>query len=69
MAGVLGRLPLLREIQGAGKLVYAYCDPAHVQTLLRELHPAGLMLVTSCEGVDEAERLLENVETWTSRHA
>jgi hypothetical protein len=58
-------IPLLQKIQDAGKLVYAYCDPANVQTLLRELDPAGLMLVTSCDSVDEAERLLENVETWT----
>jgi 5-methyltetrahydrofolate--homocysteine methyltransferase len=61
-------LPLLKRIQEAGKLVYAYCDKSHVEKLLRELNPAGLMLVVEgCESVDEAERLLENAVMWSKK--
>lgn len=62
-------LPLLRRIQDAGKLVYAYCEKGHVRTILSELRPEGLMLVTACESVEEAKRLVENVETWTAKRA
>jgi hypothetical protein len=58
-------IPLLQKIQEAGKLVYAYCDKANVRRILQELHPEGLMLVVSCENVDEAQRLLDDVHTWT----
>jgi hypothetical protein len=58
-------IPLLRKIQDAGKLVYAYCDRANVHRLLQELRPEGVMLVTSCESVEQAEQLIENVKTWT----
>ena len=58
-------LPLLQKIQDAGKLVYAYCDQHSVRRILSELRPEGVMLVTSCESVEEAERLLENVAAWT----
>jgi hypothetical protein len=58
-------LPLLQRIQDAGKLVYAYCDQHNVRTILSELRPEGVMLVTSCDNVAEAEQLLENVSVWT----
>jgi hypothetical protein len=58
----------LKRIQDGGKLVYAYCEAEHVETLLSELRPEGLMLVVSgCETVDEAQALLENVEKWSRR--
>jgi len=60
-------LPLLNKIQDAGKLVYAYCEKENVRRILSELRPEGVMLVTSCESVEEAERLIENVEVWTRR--
>jgi hypothetical protein len=60
-------LPLLHKIQDAGKLVYAYCEPQDVRRILGELRPEGVMLVTSCGSVEEAERLLENVTKWTRR--
>lgn len=63
-------LPLLKRIQEAGKLVYAYCDKSHVEKLLKELNPAGLMLVVEgCECADEAEQLLENAVKWSKRPA
>jgi hypothetical protein len=58
-------LPLLKKIQDAGKLVYAYCDKRSVRKILSELRPEGVMLVTSCDSVEETEQLLEDVETWT----
>ena len=59
-------IPLLKRIQDAGKLVYVYCEKGHVQKLIKELKPEGLMLVV--EGSDspaEAQKLLENVLKWT----
>jgi hypothetical protein len=61
-------IPLLQKIQDAGKLVYAYCDKANVQRMVQELRPEGLMLVTSCDSVSEAEQLLEDADTWTRQH-
>ena len=62
-------IPLLKRIQEAGKLVYVYCDKSHVQKLLSELKPEGLMLVAEgCESVDEAQQLLENVAKWSKRN-
>jgi hypothetical protein len=58
-------LPLLKKIQDGGKLVHAYCEPQHVRRILDALRPEGVMLVTSCESVEEAEQLLENVASWT----
>jgi len=47
-------------------LVYAYCDKDHVQRLLTELRPEGLMLIVDgCESESGAGALLENVERWT----
>jgi hypothetical protein len=60
--------PLLKRIQEVGKLVYAYCDKSHVQKLLDELSPEGLMLVVEgCQSRDEADELLENVTKWSKR--
>lgn len=59
-------IPLLQRIQQAGKLVYVYCDKTHVQKLIEELEPEGLMLVVEgCSSKDEAEQLLENVKKWS----
>ncbi len=61
-------IPLLQRVQAAGKLVYVYCAPDHVEKLLKELNPEGLMMVVlGCESVDEAQVLLENVETWSKK--
>ena len=61
-------IPLLKRIQEAGKLVYVYCDKSHVQKLLDELSPEGLMLVVEgCQSRDEADELLENVAKWSKR--
>jgi hypothetical protein len=60
-------IPLLKRIQEAGKLVYVYCESTHVQTLLEELSPAGLMLVVEgCSSLLETEQLLENAKKWNN---
>ena len=63
-------IPLLKRIQEAGKLVYTYCDKTHVQNLVEELKPEGLMLVVEgCKSKDEAQALLENVAKWSKKKA
>jgi len=59
-------IPLLKRIQAAGKLVLAYCTPAELETVLRELEPEGLMLATGCEDEEEGERLLDSARKWTA---
>ncbi len=60
-------IELLKRIQDAGKLVYAYCEMDHVEKLIRELKPEGLMLVVEdCATQDQAEKLLENVHRWSN---
>ena len=50
--------------------MYAYCDKSHVEKLLTELKPEGLMLVVNgCNGSDEVEDLLENAVKWSKRAA
>ncbi len=61
-------IPLLKRIQDRSKLVHVSCDKGHVEALLRELRPEGLMLATSCSTVDEAHDLLRNVERWTVQY-
>lgn len=58
-------IDLLRRIQNAGKLVYAYCEMDHVEKLIRNLELEGLMLVVEdCATQEQAEQLLENVHLW-----
>jgi hypothetical protein len=69
-APAIAWIDLLKRIQDAGKLVYAYCEAGEVELLLRELRPEGLMLIVSgCETVQGAQALLENVETWSKRRS
>lgn len=58
-------IPLLKRIQESGKLLFANCGPQHVQGLLEQLKPEGLLISTSCDSVEEADTLLKNVEKWT----
>jgi 5-methyltetrahydrofolate--homocysteine methyltransferase len=55
-------IPLLQRIQRGGKLLVLDCEPWEVKRLLTELKPEGLLLRTSCGSVEEAERLMEDVE-------
>ncbi len=59
-------IPLLKRIQDAGKLVFAYCDKSNVEKLLSELDPKGLMIVTSCDTPEEADELLANAKSWSA---
>ncbi|MBS3763007.1 MAG: hypothetical protein KGZ25_06860 [Planctomycetes bacterium] len=60
-------IPLLKRIQDGGKLVYVHCRPESIETLLDELRPEGLMMVTSCGSVEQAKNLLKNAEKWSAR--
>jgi hypothetical protein len=59
-------IPLLKRIQDAGKLVYVGCRKEHVETLLKELDPAGLLLSCYCKTPEEVDALVQNVEKWTA---
>jgi len=54
-------IPLLQEIQEAGKLLALGCGPGEVPKLLTELKPEGVVLSTSCASVEEADALLGEV--------
>jgi 5-methyltetrahydrofolate--homocysteine methyltransferase len=59
-------IPLLKRIQDADKLVYTYCDKSHVQKLVEELNPEGLMLVVEgCDSEDEVRELVQNLRMWS----
>lgn len=55
-------LDVLRRIQAAGKrLVIVHQDAGVIETLSRELSSKGLLLVTSADNEQAAERLIERV--------
>jgi hypothetical protein len=60
-------ISLYRRIQERGKLVYAFCEPGEVETLLTELRREGLMLVTECASEEDGRRLLEGASRWSAR--
>jgi hypothetical protein len=60
-------MDVMKRIQKGGKALYVYADPGEAEKLLRELDPAGLMMVfpdilTEAEATD----LLETVEQFSS---
>lgn len=59
-----GHLDFYRRVQAAGKIVHVYVPKAHVEPLVKALDPALLMLQTSCDTVDEGERLLQAAKRW-----
>jgi 5-methyltetrahydrofolate--homocysteine methyltransferase len=54
-------IPLLQQIQAAGKLLVLNCEKWEVNKLLAELKPEGVLLNTSCSTVAEADALVEEV--------
>jgi hypothetical protein len=58
-------IPLLKKIQAAGRGLHLLTEPEHVETLLRELSPYGLMLQTSVPSEEEARELVLSVAKWT----
>lgn len=61
-------IPLLRRIQEAGRSLHLQTEPEHVQTLLEELSPRGLMLNTSVDTEEEARDLIRFTARWTTEH-
>ena len=58
-------IPLLKRIQAAGRGLHLLTEPEHVETLLRELSPKGLMVQTSVESEEEAREMVRQVGKWT----
>jgi len=58
---------LLRRIQAGGKLLQLYCSPGEVETLLAELEPEGLLLITHCNAEEEAKEVLAKAPRWAKR--
>jgi hypothetical protein len=59
-------IPLLRRIQKAGRGLHLQTEPEHVETLLRELSPRGLLLNTHVDSEEEADDLIRHVARWTT---
>jgi 5-methyltetrahydrofolate--homocysteine methyltransferase len=55
-------LDLLKRIEAGGKRLHLGALPWEVKPLLSELDPTGVVLSTSCSSVDEADRLLDEVD-------
>ena len=58
-------IPLLKRIQAAGRGLHLQTEPEHVETLLSELSPKGLMLHTAVDSEDEADEMIHCVAGWT----
>lgn len=54
-----GHLAMYRQVQAAGKIVHIHVPATYIETLIRELDPALLMLDTWVASPAEGERLLE----------
>lgn len=58
-------IPLLKKIQRAGKLQQIICKKEEVRKILKELDPKGVLLVTACDSMKEADETIKNVEKLT----
>ena len=58
-------IPLLKRIQVAGRGLHLQTEAKHVETLLAELSPQGLMLSTTVASEEEARDLMRHVAKWT----
>jgi 5-methyltetrahydrofolate--homocysteine methyltransferase len=61
-ASMIEWLTLLKRIQQGGKRLHLGARPWEVVPLLEELDPAGVVISTSCASVDDADRLLDEVD-------
>jgi hypothetical protein len=59
-------ISLLKRIQRAGRGLHLQTEPEHVETLLRELSPKGLMLNVAVASQEQAEDLIGYVSRWTA---
>jgi len=62
-----GWLPMLKEMQQAGAILHLRAAPDHVEAILRELSPRGLLI--AADGVaseEEADDLLRKAAQWSS---
>ena len=54
-------IPLIQQVQAAGKRIAVYVQPEEIPLLLRECKPDGLFINTTCKSEDEARRVVEAV--------
>lgn len=59
-------IPLIKKIQQAGKLVYIDISPQELETILSEVSPKGLMIVTWSPSEEEAKALIKKAEKLTT---
>ncbi len=60
-------IPLLKRIQESGRSLHLQTGPEHVETLIRELAPKGLLINTTVDSEREARELVRQVESWTNQ--
>ena len=53
---------LLKRIQDAGKILHISITPKELDTILSELSPKGLMIVTGTQSEEEAKELIKKAE-------
>ena len=58
-------LPVLKQVQAAGKRLHISIPAGEVQDALSQLSARGLFISTSCDTEDEARQLLAKAETWS----
>jgi len=58
-------IPLLKRIQSAGKLLHINIDAQELETILSELSPKGLMIVTWVKSEEDAKELIKKAEKLT----
>ncbi len=58
-------LPVLRQVQAAGRNLHIAIPPDEVQTALELLSAKGLYIRTQCETEEQARALLESAEKWS----
>ncbi len=54
-------IPLIQQVQAAGKSIAIYVQPEEIPSLLRECKPEGLFINTTCASEDEARRVIERM--------
>jgi len=59
-------IPMLKRIQESGRSLHLQTEPEHVQTLMEELSPHGLLINTRVDSEEEAMDLIHHVERWTT---
>lgn len=66
--GALQWMELFRRVQAKGKSVLLGAGREEIETLIRELDPALLLIGTGAQTVEEGETLLSDASRWTAKY-